>query len=76
MSVLHARVRSGRIVLDEPTDLPEGTQVDLVVVDDNMDDMTPEERLALEASLDRALEQVDRGDLIPADEALRRARHT
>ncbi|HEU4406080.1 MAG TPA: antitoxin family protein [Polyangiaceae bacterium] len=30
--VLRARVTMGRLTLDEPTDLPEGTEVELVVV--------------------------------------------
>jgi hypothetical protein len=29
--VLRARVKMGRLTLDEPTDLPEGTEVELVV---------------------------------------------
>jgi hypothetical protein len=37
---LKAHVRNGRLVLDEPTDLPEGTEVELVVADswDDLDD--------------------------------------
>ncbi len=31
---LKAVVREGRLILDVPTDLPEGTEVELVVVDD------------------------------------------
>ena len=48
---LKAQVRAGRLVLDEPTDLPEGTEVELTPVFD--DDLRPEERQALEASLAR-----------------------
>jgi len=32
MSV-RARVRNGRLIVDEPTDLPDGTEVELVAVD-------------------------------------------
>ena len=74
MSVLRARVQGGKLVLNEPTDLPEGTNVQLVVVDDDSGELSPEERAAVEASLDRSLDQVDRGEVIPAAEALRRAR--
>ena len=42
MSPLRARVEKGRLVLDEPTTLPEGT-----VADDEGDDLTNEERRAL-----------------------------
>jgi len=40
---LKAKVRGGRLVLDEPTDLPEGSEVDLVPVDAG-DDLEDEER--------------------------------
>ena len=46
MSPLRARVDKGRIILDEPTTLPDGTIIDLVA-DDEGDDLTEEERRAL-----------------------------
>jgi hypothetical protein len=48
MHALTAKVRNGRLVLDEPTDLPEGAEVPLQLVDP--DDLTDEERAALHAS--------------------------
>lgn len=60
--VLHARVKGG-----------EGSLVELVPVDD-LDDMDPAERAALEASIARGLEEADRGEAMPADEFLRRLR--
>jgi len=45
MSPLRARVEKGRLVLDEPTTLPEGTVVDLVA-DDEGDDLTEETRIS------------------------------
>lgn len=39
MSPLRARVEKGRIILDEPTTLPEGTVINLVA-DDEGDDLT------------------------------------
>lgn len=39
MSQLRARVENGRLVLDEPTTLPEGTVIDLVA-DDEGDDLS------------------------------------
>ena len=50
MSPLQARVEKGRLVLDEPTTLPEGTVVDLVA-DDEGDDLTNDERRALHDAL-------------------------
>ena len=71
--VLHARVKSGHLVVDEPTDLPEGTAVELMLVADE-DDMSPEERAEIDASIDRGIDQMERGEGIPADELLRRIR--
>jgi len=34
MMTVRARVSNGRLVLDEPTDLPEGAEVELAPVDD------------------------------------------
>jgi hypothetical protein len=52
MSPLRARVEKGRLVLDEPTTLPEGTVVDLVAADED-DDLTDDERQALHEALTR-----------------------
>ncbi len=43
MTDLRARVIHGRLTLDEATDLPDGTVLDLVV-DDEGDDSTDDER--------------------------------
>lgn len=58
MQALKARVKDGRLVLDEPTDLPEGAEVDVAVLGDDLD---ADERAALHASLDRALADSDAG---------------
>ena len=50
MSPLRARVEKGRLVLDEPTTLPEGTVVELVA-DDEGDDLNDAERRALHEAL-------------------------
>lgn len=56
-----AHVQDGRIVLDDPkADLPEGTEVEVVLVDAN-DTMTDEERLALDAELEAACDEADQG---------------
>ena len=72
MAILRGHVESGRIIVDEPMDFPDGTEVEIAVADD--DDMTPEERAELDASIDRGLEQAARGEGIPAEEMLRRLR--
>jgi hypothetical protein len=57
--------------LDEPTDLPEGAEVDVLLIDD---DLTPEERAELHASLDRALDDSENGRGVDAWEFLERHR--
>jgi predicted transcriptional regulator len=68
--VLHARVKNGRYVIDEPADLPEGAVLELVPVDD----MDEEESAALEASIAEGLAAADAGKTTDADEVLRRLR--
>jgi len=46
MQALKAQVRNGRLVLDEPTDLPEGSVVPLEISHD-WDNLDDEERAAL-----------------------------
>jgi len=74
---LRARVHNGRLVLDEPVDLPEGTVVDLVPVDEG-DDLDDAERARLHAALDAARAELARGESIDAavvlDELRSRAR--
>jgi hypothetical protein len=70
MSALRARVTAGRLVLDVPTSLPEGTEVDLVVADDG-DDLDDTERAALHESIRRSAAQLAAGESASADEVLR-----
>ena len=72
MAVLRGRIESGRIVVDEPINLPDGTEVEIAVAE--TDEMTPEERAALDASLERGMGQAARGEGISAEEMLRRLR--
>ena len=69
MSPLRARVEKGRIILDEPTTLPDGTVIDLVA-DDEGDDLTEEERRALHAALSASWTAAEAGRLRPASAIL------
>jgi len=69
MRALKAHVRCGRLVLDEPTDLPEGSEVELTVVEE--DDFDPEERARLHEALDAGIAAVRAGDHVDADEFIR-----
>ena len=68
---LKARVRGGRLILDEPVDLPEGSEVDLVPTDEG-DQLDDEDRARLHAALERSAEQFSAGQGISAAEVLRR----
>lgn len=68
-----ARVRDGRLVVDEPTDLPEGTAVRLLAVDPG-DDMDAAERAALHEALARSESDVEAGRLVAAADVLKRLR--
>ena len=67
MTPLRARVRNGRLHLDQPTGLPEGSEIDLVV-DDEGDDLTEHERQALHEMLSRSWTSAQAGELRPAGE--------
>lgn len=76
MSGLRARVEKGRIVLDEPTSLPEGTVIELVA-DDEGDDLTDDERRDLHQALLASSKSAEAGRVRPAASvlnALRRRR--
>jgi hypothetical protein len=68
-----ARVQNGRLILDEPTTLPEGTVIDLVA-DDGGDDLSDEERKSLHEALNKSIASAEAGRLIPASEVLDRLR--
>jgi hypothetical protein len=70
---IKARVRAGRLVVDEPTNLPEGTEVELLPLDpgDWLDDA---DRAALHAALAQSHRDVGAGRLIDAAEILKELR--
>jgi hypothetical protein len=70
---IKARVRAGRLVLDEPTDLPEGAEVELLPLDpgDWLDDS---ERAALHEALRQSDVDFSEGRLVDAEEILRELR--
>jgi hypothetical protein len=68
MHAIRGRVRNGRIIVDEPTELPEGTELELVPADE--DDMSEEERAELDAILLHAVENVRAGRTVDAAEVL------
>lgn len=75
MSGLRARVKDGRLVIDEPTSLPEGTVLDLVL-DDEGDDLDTTERAALDAALLTAWQQAQAGLGRPATDVIKDLRRS
>ena len=70
---LKARVKAGRLVVDEPTDLPEGTEVELLPLDPG-DWLDEESRAALHKALRDSEDDVKAGRLVDADTVLRELR--
>ena len=71
MQALKAIVKNGRLVVDEPTRLPEGTEVELLSMDDAID---PEERARLLQSIEDGFADIERGDHMNAFEFVARLR--
>ena len=67
---VRGRVRSGRLLVDEPMELPDDTEVELAVVVDEGDDLDSEQRARLHADLLQAMAEVDRGEDVPMDQVL------
>jgi hypothetical protein len=59
-------------VLDAPTSLPEGAEVELAVIDG--DDLDDAERAALHLSLQRSVAQAKAGELIDGDMVMAKLR--
>jgi hypothetical protein len=66
---LRGHVAKGRIVVDEPVDLPDGTVVQVEVVNDS-DQLDDEDRARLHAAIERGQDEIDRGEGIPAEQLI------
>ena len=66
-------MKAGRLVVDEPTDLPEGTEIELLPLDpgDWLDD---DDRAALHQALTDSDEDIKAGHLVDAEVILRELR--
>jgi hypothetical protein len=74
MNAVKAHVKNGHVVLDEPLDLPEGTELEVgsLQVVDSGDDLDDEEREQLHQALDQAIESVQAGRTVDGDQVIRR----
>ena len=62
MRVLKAHVEGGRLVANEPSKLPEGTETEIIIFDD--DDFEPEERARLLQAIEEGAESIERGESV------------
>lgn len=70
---IKAHVRQGRLVVDEPTDLPDGTEVDLLPLDPG-DWLDEPDRAALHDALRQSDADVAAGRIVDAEEVVREIR--
>ena len=71
--MIKARVREGRLFVDEPTDLPDGTEIDLLPLDPG-DWLDETDRAALHEALRQSDADVTAGRLVDAEEILKAIR--
>jgi hypothetical protein len=64
MRALEAHIRGGQVVVDEPAELPEGSEVH-VILDEEMSEA---ERAALDASIEESERELDAGLGVSLDE--------
>ena len=80
MQPLRAHVHNGRLVLDEPTDLPEGDVVELVQLDEVLknggDDLDDEERAALDPAIEESFADEEAGRLVDVADVIADLRRT
>jgi hypothetical protein len=70
---IKARVTAGRLVVDEPTNLPDGTELELLPLDPG-DWLDEADRAALHKALRESNVDVDAGRLVDADDILKELR--
>jgi hypothetical protein len=61
MKAVRAHVQNGQIVLDEPVELPEGADLEVLLPD--QDEMSIEDRADLEAAVEESCTQFERGEV-------------
>jgi hypothetical protein len=60
VKAVRAHVQNGQIVLDEPTDLPEGVAVEVLIPDHAA--LTDQDRADIEAECEASAGELDRGE--------------
>jgi hypothetical protein len=73
MRAFRGHVENGRIVVDEATDLPDGTELYLVPLREG-DELDDDERAALHAAIAEAEGELDAGEVVSEEELWARLR--
>lgn len=74
MRAFDATVNDGHIVIDEAIDLPDGTRLQVVVVDASDDSLSDDERRARDEALARSWQSAQHGRARPVNALLARLR--
>lgn len=70
---MKAHVEDGQIVLDEPMNFPNGMRL-RVVPDEEEHEMSASEQKALNAEIEKSLDEVDAGHYVKGDDLIARLR--
>jgi hypothetical protein len=73
MRAFKAHVENGRIVVDDPTDLPDGTELYVLPLSEG-DELDADERAALHAAIEEAEGELDGGEVVSEEELWARLR--
>jgi hypothetical protein len=73
MRAFKAHVENGRIVVDDPTDLPDGTELYVLPLGEG-DELDDDERAALHAAIAEAEGELDAGQVVSEEELWARLR--
>lgn len=68
MSTLKAIVSGGRAIIENVGEYPDGTELELEIVEN--DEMSQEERARLNASIERGIAECEAGQAVPAEVVL------
>jgi hypothetical protein len=70
VTLLKAHIVNGKIVVDQPVDLPDGAELDVYLYDASAEQMSLDERAALARELEASAAEADRGQLVDAEDVL------
>jgi hypothetical protein len=68
--LVRGRVSRGRLLVDAPLDLPDDTEVELMVLVEEQDSLDADDRARLHEALRASLAELERGDVVPVEDVL------